>query len=132
MRLIPTVLGAAILGIGATTAVGAPTLTDAALAPSSWSRTPSASVAWIQNDFGAGLTGPAIVEVTSAADGTANGAWEQRATLAGPLIEGSNGTPTVNVSDLIGRHKVRVVIDGVTNSPFDLGVLQLDRTAPTV
>jgi hypothetical protein len=33
---------------------------------------------------------------------------------------------------LIGRHQVRVVIDGASGSPLLLGVLQLDRTAPTV
>ena len=131
MRVIPTVLAAAFLGIGAPTAVAAPSLSDAALAPSNWSRTPSASVGWVQNDFGAGVPGPATIEVNSAPDGSTSGVWEARATLAGPFVDGSNGTPSVNVADLIGRHRVRVVIDGVTNSPFDLGTLQLDRTAPT-
>ncbi len=47
------------------------------------------------------------------------------------MLSGSNGFIGIPVGDLVGRHQVRVVIDGVSNSPFDLGVLQLDRTAPT-
>lgn len=62
--------------------------------------------------------------------GTA-GAWEDRGTVPGPLVSGANGFIGIPIADLAGRHQVRVVIDGVSNSPLDLGVLQLDRTAPT-
>ena len=76
MRLIPTVLGAAILGIGATTALGAPSLSDPALSPSSLESHRSAPRRpGLQNDFDPGLAGPAVVEVNDASDGSASGAW---------------------------------------------------------
>lgn len=34
------------------------------------------------------------------------------------------------VPDLEGRHRVRVLVDGAANSPFDLGMLRIDRTPP--
>ena len=76
MRVIPTVLGAVFFGIGATSALGAPSLSDPALSPVVWSNTDRAGAVWIQNDFGPALAGP------------------------------------------VGRHLVRVVVDGADNSPL--------------
>jgi hypothetical protein len=132
MRVIPTVLGAVFLGIGATTALGAPSLSDGTLSPSSWSRSGTASATWTQGDFDPGVAGPAILQVNTDPTGGTSGAWEDRGTVPGPLVSGASGFIGIPVGDLVGRHQVRVVIDGVTNSPFELGTLQLDRTAPTV
>lgn len=114
----------------AAAAGAAPFLSDPALSPSAWNSSPSASVAWVQNDFGGGLDQAAVIE-TRAADGAQGpGGWEPRASIPGPLVSGSNGILGVDVSDLEGRHQARVVIDGAANSPLTLGTLQLDRTPP--
>ena len=55
-----------------------------------------------------------------------------RGTIEGPLTNGGNGLASIPVADLVGRHQVRVVVDGAQNSPLHLGtLLQLDRTPPT-
>ncbi len=131
MRVIPTVLGAVVLGVGATTALGAPTLSDPALSPSGWKNAATATASWYQNDFVPDEAGPALVQVNAAPDGSASGTWDTRATISGPLGSGANGAIGFPVDDLVGRHLVRVVIDGSSVPALDLGTLQLDRTAPT-
>ncbi len=70
------------------------------------------------------------MEVNLANDGSPSGTWQGRAQITQPLASGPNGVIGVDVSDLEGRHRIRVVIDGASNSPLTLGTLQLDRTAP--
>jgi len=130
MRVIPTVLGVVVLGVGATTALGAPTLSDPVLTPSSWSAGSSALGAWNQIDFDPGFGTAAILEVNDASDGTASGNWTPVANQPGPFATGVNALQ-FSTTSLIGRHLVRVVIDGAAGSPLLLGTLQLDRTAPT-
>lgn len=48
----------------------------------------------------------------------------------GPLVDGIRSSEFA-IADLEGRHRVRLLVDGAANSPFDLGVLRLDRTPPT-
>src|SRR3954454_17767177 len=132
MRVIPMVLGTVVLGLGATSALGAPTLSDGTLSPSSWSRSSTASATWTQGDFDPGVSGPATIQVNLDPTGSPFGSWEDRGTVPGPLLSGANGFIGIPVGDLIGRHLVRVVVDGADNSPMLLGTLQLDRTAPTV
>ena len=127
-RTILAVLVAAALQSPAV-ALAAPSLSDPALSPGSWSATNSAGVLWAQNDFGLGLVGPAEIQVNAASDGTGGGNWITRVSLAGPLLTGVRAAE-FSVTDLIGRHRVRVVIDGALNSPLELGTLQLDRTPP--
>ena len=67
--------------------------------------------------------------MNSAADGSGTGAWVTRASLEGPLATGIRASE-FSISDLVGRHRVRVVIDGADNSPLELGILQLDRAPP--
>ena len=130
MRVVSIVAAAAFVGIGATTALSAPSLSDPALSPTSWSATQGFLAGWIQTDFDPGLLGPARVEVNLASDGSASGAWQERGNVAAPLASGPNGVIGISVADLVGRHQVRVVVDGALNSPLDLGVLQLDRVSP--
>src|SRR5215207_2800309 len=132
MRATAILAALAALLIGPATGLGVPHLSDPSLAPSTWSSSPTALAGWVQNDFGAGLAGPAVVQVNQAEDASSSGSWLTRATVAGPLTTGSNGVPAVDVSGLEGRHRVRVIVDGAENSPLDLGVLQLDRSPPTL
>lgn len=111
--------------------VGAPSLSDPVLSPSSWNDSPTALVGWTNNDFGSGVAGSALVQVNRAADGTETGAWDATATVAGPHLSGVRSTE-FPVAGLEGRHRVRIVVEGVANSPLDLGVLQLDRTPPSI
>ena len=129
-RATATCLALAALCSGPAIAMGAPSLTDPVLSPSSWSSAPTALAGWTQTDFGAGLPGPATVQVNLSADGSV-GTWQSRLTLSGPLSSGAafGGLP---IGDLDGRHRVRVLVEGAENSPLDLGVLQLDRTPPSI
>jgi hypothetical protein len=121
-------IATALLG-SCSLAAGAPTISDPVLSPNSWSSANTAGAVWTQNDFGTGLSSSAVIEVNTADDGSRNGEWARRASLVGPLLSGAE-TLKFDVADLIGRHRVRVVIDGVANSPLELGTLQLDRTPP--
>src|SRR5690242_18375196 len=117
MRVIPMVLGAAVLGIGATTALGAPTLSDPVLTPGSWSAGASALGAWNQTDFDPGFGTAATLEVNDASDGSALGNWTPVASTPGPFNSGVNALQ-FSTASLIGRHQVRVVIDGADGSPM--------------
>lgn len=74
----------------------------------------------------------ATISLNSADDGTAAGQWLDRATVSGPLTDGSNGVLQLGVADLEGRHLVRVTIPGATGSPMIIGPLLLDRIPPAV
>lgn len=124
------VVGLALVGAAPAIAGAAPSIQGGSVEPAVWSPNATAGALWSQNDFGAGVAGPAIVQVNLAPDGSEAGPWETRATVPGPLVSGTNGALSIPVGDLQGRHSVRVLIDGA-GLEKTLGVIQLDRTPPT-
>ena len=119
----------AALLIPASAALGVPTISDPSLSPTSWRATNTAAVSWLQTDFNGQGLGPAVVEVNTAADGSATGSWLARHTIPAPLTDGAN-VAVIHVADLEGEHLVRMVIAGAAGSPLGLGSLRLDRSAP--
>src|SRR5262245_46872554 len=132
MRATAIAAALAALLVGPATGLGVPSLSEPVLSPNSWSSRTTAGAFWAQNDFGSGLAGPAVVQINGAADGTVSGPWVTVANVQGPLQTGSSGVFAIDVSGLEGQHRLRVVIDGAMGSPLDLGVLQLDRTPPSL
>ena len=131
-RATVTVAALAALALSPAMGIGAPSLSDPALSPNSWSLSATTAASWTQVDFSPSLEGPANVQLNTSPDGTSAGTWVTQAVVAGPLSSGSNGVLSMDVSAFEGRHAVRVVIAGVENSPFPLGTLQLDRTPPSI
>lgn len=111
-------------------ATAAPQVSDGTVAPASWSRATSVAVTWYQADFGQGVNATAVIEVNASPDGLPAGAWEALGSLPAPLKTGPNGVLSLPVAAITGRHLVRLVINGVANSPLLLGTLQLDRDSP--
>jgi hypothetical protein len=111
-------------------AAGAPSIGNGHLVPDAWSNSQSGGALWVQSDFDGGLPGPAILQVNTASDGSSAGTWIDEAAIPGPLLSGANGIAGIRLAMFEGQHRVRVVIDGVANSPLELGTLQLDRTPP--
>ncbi|MEZ0285054.1 MAG: hypothetical protein ACAH79_07460, partial [Thermoleophilia bacterium] len=115
-RATVTVAALAALALSPAMGIGAPSLSDPVLSPTTWSRATEAGALWTQSDFDPALPGPAIVQANSSADGSSSGSWLTLETLAGPLDTGTNGVVSMSVAALEGRHRIRVVVDGALNS----------------